>query len=103
MTNKVLLTGKVLNCYIHEVTGALIMKLAVTHEHKAGKKTISVESVFNTVMCDDEAIAKTDVQQGDIVNLTGYLKMDHKESDNGNVHQKLMVYATEVIVEKRKK
>jgi len=94
--NEVRLTGKVLNCYIHEKTGAFICKIAVTHDHIIGRHSISCESVFNVVMQDDDKIKKLDVTQGDNVMITGYLKLDIKQSLNNNEHRKLMVYATEI-------
>lgn len=99
--NKLFLTGKVLNCYIAQ-TGALIVKLTVLHEHKVGKQVVSVESVFNTIMVDDDQISVTDVQAGDVVNLVGYIKLDHKKSLSGNDHQFLKIYASSIEVVKRK-
>lgn len=94
--NDVKLTGKVLNCYIHEKTGAFICKIAVTHDHIIGRHSISCESVFNVVMQDDAKIKHLDVAQGDNVMITGYLKLDIKKSNVGNEHRKLTVYATEI-------
>lgn len=100
--NEVKLTGKVLNCYISENTGALITKVAVPHDHIIGKENIRCESVFNTIMVDENAIKKTDVMQGDKVMITGHLKLDHRKSLTGNEHQSLKVYADEIEVVKPK-
>lgn len=100
--NEVKLTGKVLNCYVNEQTGALITKVAVPHDHVIGTQNIRCESVFNTIMTDDKAIKKTDVMQGDKVLITGHLKLDHKQSLSGNDHQSLKVYADEIEVVKPK-
>ena len=100
--NDVRLTGKVLNCYIHDATGALIVKIAVRHDHYVGKQTVSVESVFNVVMLDETKIKTIDIATGDLIDITGYLKVDFKESKKGNEHRKLMVYATDIKVIKSK-
>lgn len=101
--NEVKLSGKVLNCYIHDKTGALIVKIAVVHDHKIGRQVMNTESVFNVVMCDEDAMKRTDVQQGDIVNINGYLKVDiTKSSFSDNEHRKLKVYASDIEVVKRR-
>ena len=100
--NELRLTGKVLNCYVHETTGALITKVAVMHEHFVNKQSFSCESVFNTIMLDGEKIRHADWEKGDTVLITGYIKVDHKQSMTGNEHQSLKVYATNIEVTKPK-
>ena len=100
--NEVRLTGKVLNSYKHDMTGALITKIAVRHDHIVGRQTISCESVFNVVMLDEAKINLADWKQGDVIMVTGYLKVDFHKSPRGNEHQKLMVYATEIEIVKEK-
>lgn len=100
--NELRLTGKVLNCYVHDMTGALITKVAVPHEHFVNKQSISCESVFNTVMLDEEKIRHADWKKGDTVLITGYIKVDHKQSMTGTEHQSLKVYATNIEVTKPK-
>ena len=100
--NHVVLTGKVLNCYIHDRTGAFICKIAVTHDHIVGKQSFSCESVFNVVMQDDRKIEHLDVMQGDKVQVDGYIKVDITKSLAGNEHRKLTVYATNIEVIKQK-
>lgn len=100
--NEVRVTGKVLNIYVHDMTGALITKIAVRHDHIVGRQSISCESVFNVVMVDESKIKLVDCKAGDIVMVTGYLKVDFKKSEKGNEHQKLTVYATEIEVVKEK-
>lgn len=102
MLNKIQLEGKVLNCYIHNGTGAFICKIAVPHEHILGNTKITCESVFNTVMHDEKMIKQLDVMQGDKVLLEGYLKLDHKTTLGGNDHQTVRVYATDIQVVKPK-
>lgn len=100
--NEVRLTGKILNCYVNDSTGALIVKLAVLHEHIMGRQSLRCESVFNVVMLDKKKIDTIDIAQGDKVMITGYLKVDFKRSAGGNEHQKLMVYATDIELIKQK-
>ena len=100
--NRVVLTGKVLNCYIHDKTGAFICKLSVVHAHIVGKQSFSCESVFNVVMQDERKIDHLDVMQGDKVQVEGYVKVDITKSLAGNEHKKLTVYATEIEVVKQK-
>lgn len=100
--NEVRLTGRVLNAYEHELSGAFITKIAVRHDHIVGKQSISCESVFNVIMLDETKIKTADWKTGDTVMVTGYLKVDFKKSAKGNEHQKLMVYATEIEIIKEK-
>ena len=100
--NDVRLTGRVLNTYFHELSGALITKIAVRHDHIVGRQVISCESVFNTVMLDEAKMKTADWKTGDDVMITGYLKVDFKKSPKGNEHSKLMVYATEIEVVRSK-
>ena len=100
--NEVRLTGRVLNCYIHD-KGAFICKIAVKHEHYIGNYTTTEESVFNTVMQNERKIKTLDVKKGDTVLLTGYLKLDHNISAGGNDHQTTRIYATDIEVTKPKK
>ena len=100
--NHVVLTGKVLNCYIHDRTGAFICKIAVTHEHIVGKQSFSCESVFNVVMQDDRKIKHLDVSQGAQIQVDGYIKVDITKSLAGNEHRKLTVYATNIEVIRQK-
>ena len=96
--NEVKLIGNVLNCYIHSGTGALIVKIAVMHDHIIGKVKETCESVFNVIMQDEEKIKTTDIMQGDRISVDGYLKMNHKRSKSGNEHHTLKVYATDIKV-----
>ena len=100
--NEVRLTGRVLNVYIHEQTGALITKIAVPHDHKIGTQSIRCESIFNTVMTDTAKIETVDVMQGDKVMITGHLKVDFKKTVGGNERQFLKVYADDIEVIKPK-
>ena len=100
--NEVRLTGRVLNAYEHELSGAFITKIAVRHDHIVGRQSISCESVFNVIMLDEAKIKTADWKTGDTVMITGYLKVDFKKSAKGNEHQKLMVYATEIEIIKEK-
>jgi hypothetical protein len=100
--NEVKLTGKVLNAYAHELSGAFITKIAVRHDHIVGRQSVSCESVFNVVMLDENKIKLADWKQGDTVMVTGYLKIDFKKSPRGNEHQKLTVYATDIEIVKQK-
>ena len=54
--NVVKLTGRVLNAYKHDLSGAFITKIAVRHDHIVGRQSISCESVFNVVMLDEAKI-----------------------------------------------
>lgn len=100
--NDVRLTGRVLNAYRHDLSGAFITKIAVRHDHIVGRQSISCESVFNVVMLDEAKINLADWKTGDTVMVTGYLKVDFKKSERGNEHQKLMVYATDIEIVKEK-
>lgn len=100
--NEVRLTGRVLNAYKHDLSGAFITKIAVRHDHIVGRQSISCESVFNVIMLDEAKIKLADWKTGDTVMVTGYLKVDFKKSAKGNEHQKLMVYATEIEIIKEK-
>ena len=100
--NDVRLTGRVLNAYRHDLSGAFITKIAVRHDHIVGRQSISCESVFNVVMLDEAKINLADWKTGDTVMITGYLKVDFKKSERGNEHQKLMVYATDIEIVKEK-
>lgn len=100
--NEVKLTGKVLNAYAHELSGAFITKIAVRHDHIVGRQSVSCESVFNVVMLDENKIKLADWKQCDTVMVTGYLKIDFKKSPRGNEHQKLTVYATDIEIVKQK-
>lgn len=93
MKNELILEGNVLNCYIDDQTGALIVKMAVCFEHRVGKHIVPTESVFKTVMTDEKAIKETDIKQGQYVRMTGYVKVDFKFSDRGNKHETIRVYA----------
>ena len=79
--NDVRLTGRVLNAYRHDLSGAFITKIAVRHDHIVGRQSISCESVFNVVMLDEAKINLADWKTGDTVMITGYLKVDFKKSE----------------------
>lgn len=100
--NMVSLTGKVLNCYYKADTDAFITKLAVPHEHKIGKHKMTVESVFNIVMVDSDKIKTVDIAQGDTVLVEGHLNLDIKTNLSGNQNKKVMIYADNIEVTKRK-
>lgn len=100
--NEVRLTGRVLNAYKHDLSGAFITKIAVRHDHIIGRQSISCESVFNVVMLDEAKINLADWKTGDTIMVTGYLKVDFKKSARGNEHQKLTVYATEIEIVREK-
>ena len=101
--NEVKVSGKVLNCFISENSGALVVKIAVSHEHIMGKYSDHIESVFKVFMIDERKIPAVDVMTGDTVMVTGYLKVDHTISPRGNDHQALKVYATDIEVIRRRK
>ena len=100
--NEVRLTGKVLNCYVHNVTGVFICKTAVVHDHYIGNQTISCVSVFTVVMQNENKGKHLDILPGDKVMITGYLKVDHKTSATGNDHASIRVYAKEIELVKPK-
>ena len=97
MKNRVELEGKVLNCYISD-TEAFITKVAITNPHDYGGIIDYPESVFNTIMTDKKQIAKTSIQKGDTVSITGHLKLD----TNSSGHKGLKVYADKIEVIKPK-
>ena len=99
--NEVKVSGRVLNCYIHD-SGALVTKLACPHDHNVGGKVIRCESVFNTIMTDPKKIEQSDVMKGDKVLITGHLKVDFTKTSGGNERQTLRVYADEIEVTKQK-
>jgi len=88
MKNKVEVEGKVLNCYMAD-SEAFITKIAITSPHNFGGVVTNAESVFNTIMTDKKQIAKTSIQKGDTVLITGHLKVDI----NSSGHKGLKVYA----------
>lgn len=100
--NLLKLSGRVLNCYIHD-SGALITKVAVPHDHNVGTQTIRCESIFNTIMTDKEKIQESDVMKGDTVEITGHLKLDLVETKGGNERKTVKVYADDIEVIKEKK
>jgi len=100
--NEVKLSGRVLNCYIHN-TGALITKVAVPHDHCVGSDTIRCESIFNTIMTDRTKIETSDVMKGDTVEIKGHLKLDLVETSGGNERKTVKIYADDIKVLKEKK
>ena len=97
MNNKVEIEGKVLAVWIAK-KGGLIMKVAVTHEHRVGNDTITVESVFRTIFNDLERIPTIDVMEGDKVHVTGHLYLNHTMSKTGCTHETLQLYADDIEV-----
>lgn len=93
MKNEVVFEGNVLNCYIDDQTGALIVKMAVYFGHHVGKHLVPTESVFKIVMAVKNAIKNTDIRQGQYVRMIGYVKIDFKFSDRGNKHDTIRIYA----------
>jgi hypothetical protein len=100
MKNEVILEGNVLNCYIDDQTGALIVKMAVCFDHHVGKHIIPDESVFKIIMTDEKAIKETDIRQGQYVRMTGYVRLDikiskteKKEGEKKNKHEYIHIYA----------
>ena len=92
MLNKIELEGKVLATWIAK-KGGLIMKIAVTHTHRVGNDTITVESVFRVIFNDIERIPTIDVMEGDKVHVTGHLYLNHTVSAGGCTHETLQLYA----------
>lgn len=93
MKNELILEGNVLNCYIDNQTGALIVKMAVCFDHHIGKHIILDEKVFKIIMTDEKAIKETDIRQGQYVRMTGYVRLDYKISEKGNKHDYIHLYA----------
>lgn len=79
--NKVEVTGRVLNCYFHQVTGAFICKISVPHDHIVGHTNVRGDSVFHAIMVDESKFDSLDVMQGDKVLIKGHLKVDVSPSD----------------------
>lgn len=97
MLNKVEIEGKVLAVWIAK-KGGLIMKVAVTHTHRVGNDTITVESVFRTIFNDLERIPTVDVMEGDRVRVVGHLFLNHTISKTGCSHETLQLYADDIEV-----
>ena len=97
MKNRVEIEAKALNCYMSN-RDALITKIAITNSHNFGGVVDNTENVFNVIMTDKKQIAKTFVQKGDTVSITGHLKVDVNDSG----HKGLKVYADEIEVIKPK-
>lgn len=96
--NEIKLTGRLLNIYQDSKSENLVAKIAVMHDHKIGYETIRVESVFTAIMSDFSKISTIDAKAGDNVMLTGYLKVDFKQTLGGNEHKKVMIYFTNLEV-----
>ena len=97
MRNELYLTGKVLNSHISTKTGALVIKIAVTHKHFMLKGQIAHnESVFTVLVNDEQLIRTTKLKQGDEVSLKCYLNVDHMVSLSGNDHPTVKIYCTEI-------
>ena len=99
--NEVKLSGTVLNCYIHAPTDALIIKLAVPHNHYIGKTVIGCEPAFTVIMNDADKIKNISVSTGEEIMITGYLHLDIKvtkstKSDRENIHKIIKVFATDI-------
>lgn len=97
MLNKVEVEGRVLSVWIAK-KGALCMKLAVTHNHKIGNETATVESVFRPIFNDTARIPTVDVMAGDKVHVTGHLYINHSVSASGCTHETLQFYADDIEV-----
>ena len=97
MKNSFEIEGKVLASWI-AAKGALILKVAVTHAHRVGNETITVESVFRVIFNDMERIPSTHVMAGDRVHVTGHLYLNHTVSASGCTHETLQLFADEIEV-----
>lgn len=97
MKNSFEIEGKVLASWI-AAKGALILKVAVTHAHRIGSETITVESVFRVIFNDKERIPNIYVAAGDKVHVTGHLYLNHTVSAGGCTHETLQLFADEIEV-----
>lgn len=97
MLNKVEVEGRVLSVWIAK-KGALCIKLAVTHNHRIGNETVTVESVFRPIFNDTTRIPAIDVIEGDRVRVTGHLYINHTVSKSGCSHETLQFYADDIEV-----
>lgn len=97
--NEVRLAGKVTKAYTKD-DGTFVMRIACKYDHKIGTQTIRCESSFPVIMTDTAKARHLDVIAGDIVLVTGYLRVDFRLSNTGQERQKLNIYATEIEVTK---
>lgn len=97
--NEVRLSGKVTKAYTKN-DGIFVMRIACKYDHKIGTQTIRCESSFPVIMSDTAKASHLDVIAGDMVLVTGYLRVDFRLSSTGQERQKLNIYASEIEVTK---
>lgn len=95
MLNKVEVEGKVLSVWVSK-KGGLIMKLAVTHNHRIGDSIVTVESILRPIFNDTKRIETVDVMAGDKVRVIGHLYLNHTISATGCTHDTLQLYADDI-------
>ncbi len=94
--NEVKLSGKVMNAYVHNTTGFLMVVIACVHEHTVNGYKDVCESIIRGCLPDKVKSRKLDIQKGDMVEMTGYLKQDHSLTSGGNEHKKVTLYLTDI-------
>lgn len=91
MTNDLRLAGKVLNAYVDE-QGHFVCTVAVVHDHYVDGFNNTTESIFRAFLMDRAKSAHVDVQPGDRVLISGYLRQDRRLTNTGNERKHNTVY-----------
>lgn len=88
--NEVKLSGRALDVY--SVKDAIIVKMAVFHEHTMGDQKLFLESIFTIIMNDFSKFKTMKSKTGDNILVEGYIKQDFSKSG----HSTNKIYATSI-------
>ena len=101
MINELRIDGKVLNSYVND-DGYFICTIANVHDHVVDGFNNVSESVFRAFLMDKGKSAHLDIQKGDKVLITGYLRQDHSMTRSGNEHKRTNLYIKDIELVKPK-
>ena len=93
--NELRISGKVLEAYINDY-GHLTVTLAVVHDHVVDGYNNTTESILRCFLADKERSKSIEVEKGDRVEITGYLRQDRRLSPSGQERKRVNIYIKDI-------